>query len=254
MSSARLEDLVAVVTGAGSGQGRAVARTYAAEGARVVASDIDGEAAEQTVRLIRDEGHEAVPFRGDVSDHDDAQGAVALAEREFGRLDVLYNNAGINPGGGGDGGVVDLDLAAWDRVIAVDLTGVMLMSRAAIPAMLRTGTGAIVNVSSVSALIGGAGNAYTAAKGGVIALTRAMATTYGPEIRVNVVCPGAIRTPMIDVTLANPELRERWEQRSLVARLGEPEDVAPLAVYLASAESGFVTGSVFVIDGGHSAH
>ena len=122
--------------------------------------------------------------------------AVALAERELGGVDILYNNAGINPGQGADGGVVDLDLAIWDRVLAVDLTGVMLMCRAAIPAMRRGGGGAVVNVASVSALIGGAGSAYTAAKGAVIALTKAIATSYGPDVRANVDLPG--RDPHAD--------------------------------------------------------
>jgi NAD(P)-dependent dehydrogenase (short-subunit alcohol dehydrogenase family) len=250
----RLRGKVAVVTGAGSGQGRAVALAYAAEGACVVACDIDGDAAAETARRCRAQGAGAAFVQGDVSDPEHASAAVGRAAEEHGRLDVLYNNAGINPGDRGDGGVVDLDLAIWDEVLAVDLTGVMLMSRAAIPAMRRTGGGAIVNVSSVSALIGGAGHAYTAAKGAVVALTKAMATTYGPDVRANVVCPGAIRTPMIEVTLADPAVRERWESRSLVGRIGEPEDIAPLAVYLASDESAFVTGGVFVIDGGHSAH
>jgi NAD(P)-dependent dehydrogenase (short-subunit alcohol dehydrogenase family) len=250
----RLAGKVALVTGAGSGQGRAVSIAYAAEGAAVAACDIDGGAAERTALACRSAGGRAIAVAADVADREQVAATTARAEQELGRLDILYNNAGINPGAGGDGGVVDLDLAIWDRVLAVDLTGVMLMCRAAIPAMRRAGAGAIVNVSSVSALIGGAGNAYTAAKGAVIALTRAIATTYGPDIRANVVCPGAIRTPMIEVTLADPAVRERWEARSLVGRIGEPQDIAPLAIYLGSDESAFVTGAVFVIDGGHSAH
>jgi NAD(P)-dependent dehydrogenase (short-subunit alcohol dehydrogenase family) len=247
----RLEGKVALITGAGSGQGRAVALAFAAEGAGVVACDIVGEAAEETARMC--DGR-AVGVAADVSDP--AQGAAAIerAQDELGRLDVLYNNAGINPGSGRDGGVVDLDLDVWDRVLAVDLTGVMLMCRAAIPAMRRAGGGAIVNVASVSATLGGAGNAYTAAKGGALALTRAIAASYAPDIRCNAICPGAIDTPMIEVTLADPAVRERWESRTLVGRIGLPEDLAPLAVYLASDESAFVTGATFVIDGGHSAH
>jgi NAD(P)-dependent dehydrogenase (short-subunit alcohol dehydrogenase family) len=250
----RLAGKVAIVTGAGSGQGRAVAEAFVAEGARVIACDVDREGVEETARRCRRAGGAAVPAQTDVSDAGQTRDAVALADGEFGRVDILYNNAGINPGRGADGGVVDLDLEAWDRVLAVDLTGVMLMCRAAIPVMQRGSGGSIVNVSSVSALIGGAGSAYTAAKGAVIALTKAMATGYGPDVRANAVCPGAVRTPMIDRTLADPAIRERWETRSLVGRIGEPEDIAPLAVYLGSDESSFVTGGVFVIDGGHSAH
>jgi NAD(P)-dependent dehydrogenase (short-subunit alcohol dehydrogenase family) len=250
----RLGGKVAIVTGAGSGQGRAVALAFVAEGARVVACDVDRDGVEETARRCRQTGGSAVPSVTDVADAAQAQDAVALADGEFGGIDILYNNAGINPGRGADGGVVDLDLAVWDRVLAVDLTGVMLMCRAAIPVMQRGGGGSIVNVASVSALIGGAGSAYTAAKGAVIALTKAMATGYGPDVRANVLCPGAVRTPMIDRTLADPAIRERWETRSLVGRIGEPEDIAPLAVYLGADESSFVTGGVFVIDGGHSAH
>jgi NAD(P)-dependent dehydrogenase (short-subunit alcohol dehydrogenase family) len=250
----RLGGKVAIVTGAGSGQGRAVALAFVAEGARVVACDVDRDGVEETARRCRQTGGSAVPSVTDVADAAQAQDAVALADGEFGGIDILYNNAGINPGRGADGGVVDLDLAVWDRVLAVDLTGVMLMCRAAIPVMQRSGGGSIVNVASVSALIGGAGSAYTAAKGAVIALTKAMATGYGPDVRANVLCPGAVRTPMIDRTLADPAIRERWETRSLVGRIGEPEDIAPLAVYLGADESSFVTGGVFVIDGGHSAH
>jgi NAD(P)-dependent dehydrogenase (short-subunit alcohol dehydrogenase family) len=250
----RLAGKVAIVTGAGSGQGRAVALAYAAEGAGVLACDIAGEGAQETVRLCVEAGGRAVAATTDVSDQAQTSAAVTQAEEELGRLDVLYNNAGINPGSGGDGGVVDLDLEIWDRVLAVDLTGVMLMCRAAIPAMRRTGGGSIVNVSSVSAGLGGAGNAYTAAKGGALALTKAIAASYAPDIRCNAVCPGAIDTPMIEVTLADPAVRAKWEGRTLVGRIGVPEDIAPLAVYLGSDESAFVTGGVFVIDGGHSAH
>jgi NAD(P)-dependent dehydrogenase (short-subunit alcohol dehydrogenase family) len=250
----RLAGKVAIVTGAGSGQGRAAALAFVAEGAAIVACDVDGDGVQETIRRCREAGGAAIPAVTDVSDAAQARDAVALAEGEFGYVHILYNNAGINPGQGGDGGVVDLDLAIWERVLAVDLTGVMLMCRAAIPAMRRSGGGSVVNVSSVSALIGGAGSAYTAAKGAVIALTKAIATTYGPEVRANVLCPGAVRTPMIDRTLADPAVRARWETRALVGRIGEPEDIAPLAIYLGSDESAFVTGAVFVIDGGHSAH
>lgn len=250
----RLGGLAAVVTGAGSGQGRAVALAFANAGAGVVVNDIDSSAAGETVDMIGAAGGQATAVPGDVSVLDDALRIATLARQRFGRLDVLYNNAGINPRGSGDGGVVELDLATWDRVMAVDLKGVALMSRVSIPLMLDGAGGSIVNVSSVSAVRGGAGHAYTAAKGAVISLTRAIATTYGPRIRANVICPGAIRTPMTDQTLADPTLREHWVSRSLVQRIGEPEDIAPLAVYLASAQASFVTGTTIVIDGGYAAH
>jgi NAD(P)-dependent dehydrogenase (short-subunit alcohol dehydrogenase family) len=250
----RLAGLVAVVTGAGSGQGRAVALAFAGAGAAVLVNDIDPSAAGETVGMIDATRGQAVEAPGDVSELAAAVSIAGLARERFGRLDVLYNNAGINPSGSGDGGVVDLDLATWDRVMTVDVKGVAVMARVSIPVMLDGGGGSIVNVSSVSALRGGAAHAYTAAKGAVISLTRALATTYGPQIRANVICPGAIRTPMTDEVLADPALRERWVSRSLVQRIGEPDDVAPLAVYLASAESSFVTGTTIVIDGGYSAH
>jgi NAD(P)-dependent dehydrogenase (short-subunit alcohol dehydrogenase family) len=252
--SSRLGGLVAVVTGAGSGQGRAVARAFAIAGAGVLVNDINASAAGETVDMIEATHGRAVAAPGDVSVLDDAVGIAALARERFGRLDVLYNNAGINPSGSGDGGVVDLDLATWDRVMTVDVKSVAIMSRVSIPMMLDGDGGSIVNVSSVSAVRGGAAHAYTAAKGAVISLTRALATTYGPRIRANVICPGAIRTPMTDEVLADPALRQRWVSRSLVERIGEADDIAPLAVYLASPESSFVTGTTIVVDGGYSAH
>lgn len=254
IESERLRGLVAVVTGAGSGQGQAVALAFASAGADVLVNDINPSATGETVDMISTARGNAVAALGDVSVLDDAVRIAELARERFGRLDVLYNNAGINPSGSGDCGVVDLDLATWDRVMTVDVKGVAIMSRVSIPVMLDGGGGSIVNVSSVSAVRGGAAHAYTAAKGAVISLTRALATTYGPQIRANVICPGAIRTPMTDEVLAAPELRQRWVSRSLVQRIGEPDDIAPLAVYLASPESSFVTGTTIVIDGGYSAH
>jgi NAD(P)-dependent dehydrogenase (short-subunit alcohol dehydrogenase family) len=250
----RLNGKVALITGAGSGQGRAAAQLFAQEGAAVVANDIIADSVAETVKLIETSGGRCAGVIGDVASPDDVDRMVREAIQRFGRLDCLYNNAAINVPNDGDGPILELRLDTWDRVLQVNLRGVMLACRAAIPHMLAQGSGSIINVSSVVALVGGGAHAYSAAKGGVISLTRAISVTYSPAIRANVLCPGSVRTRQTDVTLADPKKRAYWLSNTPLGRIAEPSEIAPLALYLASDEAAFVTGSVFVIDGGFTAH
>jgi NAD(P)-dependent dehydrogenase (short-subunit alcohol dehydrogenase family) len=248
----RLQGKVALITGAASGMGRLAALTFAREGARVVAVDIDREAGEDTARRIAEDGGEALFVPCDVSREDQVRAAVEAAAERFGRLDVLYNNAGVFPPD--DGSVVDLEETVWDRVLAVNLKGVYLCCKHAVPALLRNGGGSIINVASFVALVGCTvpQDAYTASKGGVIALTKSLAVQFGPrQVRTNAIAPGPIETPLLTSwLLTNPEERRRRLDRIPMGRFGRPEDVVHLALYLASDESSWVNGSVFVVDGG----
>lgn len=248
----RLQGKVALITGAASGMGRLAALTFAREGARVVAVDIDRDAGEDTGRRIAEGGGEALFVPCDVSREDQVRAAFQAAVERFGHLDILYNNAGIFPPE--DGSVVDLEESVWDRVLAVNLKGVYLCCKHAIPALLRNGGGSIINVASFVALVGCTvpQDAYTASKGGVIALTKSLAVQFGPrQIRTNAIAPGPIETPLLTSwLLTNPEERRRRLDRIPMGRFGRPEDVVQMALYLASDESAWVNGSVLVVDGG----
>jgi NAD(P)-dependent dehydrogenase (short-subunit alcohol dehydrogenase family) len=247
----RLEGKVALISGAARGQGEAEARLFAREGASVVLGDVLVEQGEQVAMEIGEAGGSAVFARLDVSDEDDWTAAVELAERTFGRLDVLVNNAAII----GLQGIMDTTLERWNRVIAVNQTGTFLGMRAAIPAMRRAGGGSIVNISSVLATMGSGNSAsYTASKGAVSALTRTVSVELATEgIRVNAVHPGGVETPMA-VECLGDDLEAR---RALIAahpmgRIGEPEEIATGVLFLASDEASFVTGASLVIDGGNT--
>lgn len=256
----RLAGKVALVTGAGSGIGRAAALRFAAEGAAVVCADLDGDGAEATAA---EAGRGAVALRTDVTSQADTERAAATAMERFGAVDVLYANAGI----AGVGSAMDCDPAVWDRVVAVNLTGVWLSMRAVLPHMVRAGGGSIVNQASVGGLVGVPGIApYAAAKGGVIALTRQAAVEHGPQgVRVNAIAPGTVPTPLVTATYqaragisgAQGEDVERQLARTRtrypIGRLGEVDDIANLALFLASDESSWITGGVYVIDGGMTA-
>lgn len=248
----RLRGKVTLITGAGSGMGRLAALTFAREGARIVAADVDAQAGEETAARIVEEGGEALFVACDVSREDQVKTLVQRAVDRFERLDVLYNNAGIFPPE--DGSVVELAEEVWDRVLAVNLKGVYLCCKHAIPALLRAGGGSIINVASFVALVGCsvAQDAYTASKGGVIALTKSLAVQFGPrQIRTNAIAPGPIETPLLTTwLLTNPEARKRRLDRIPLGRFGRAEDVVHMALYLASDESAWVNGSVLVVDGG----
>jgi NAD(P)-dependent dehydrogenase (short-subunit alcohol dehydrogenase family) len=247
----RLEGKVALITGAGSGIGQATARLFAKEGAKVVVVDIDGRGGEETARLIEISGGEATFVRADVSKSAEAEKMVKLAVETYGRLDILHNNAGISQ----VGTVVDTPEEVWDKTINVNLKGIFLGSKYAIPEMLKTGGGIIVNTASVWGLVSApASAAYCASKGAVIALTKAMALDHAPNIRVNCICPGDILTPMTERDLAargDPEkaLKAMTEPYP-IGRLGKPEEIAEAALFLASDSSSFMTGAALIVDGG----
>ena len=248
----RLDGKVCVITGAGSGQGRAAALRFAEEGARVVIAEIGVATGASVADEITAAGGAGLFVQTDVSGEEDWRRVMAAAEERFGGVDVLYNNAAVAPVE--DGSVVDVPLEVWDRILAVNLTGPMLGCRHAIPQMLRRGGGSIINTSSIRAFVGGSQpiDAYTASKGALISLTRSLAVVYGPQgIRANVVAPGTIRTPMALVHDAHGDAGSRMRlARYPVGRFGEPEEIADLALYLASDESRWTNGAVMVIDGG----
>lgn len=250
--SMRLDGKVCVITGAGSGQGRSAALRFAEEGAHVVIAEVDAATGASVAAEITAAGGAALFVQTDVSSEGDWRRVIGQAVESFGGVDVLYNNAAVAPVE--DGSVVDVPLAVWDRTLAVNLTGPMLGCRHAIPQMLRRGGGSIINTSSIRAFVGGSQpiDAYTAGKGALISLTRSLAVVYGPQgIRANVIAPGTIRTPMALVHDAHGDAGSRMRlARYPVGRFGRPEEIADLALYLASDESRWTNGAVMVIDGG----
>jgi len=250
----RLEGKVAVITGAGSGMGRVAAQMFAAEGARVVVAEFAADAGEETVRHVTDAGGEASFVKTDVSREDDARAMVDHAVERFGRIDVLYNNAGIMPEA--DHSVTDTEVAVWDQVMAVNLRGVFLGCKYAIPRMVEQGSGSVINISSFVAILGCSvpQDAYTASKGAVLSLTRSLAVQFGPKgVRSNAICPGPIETPLLmDWLLKDEAARQLRLARNPTGRFGKPEEIVNAAIYLASDESRWTNGAHFVIDGGIS--
>ncbi len=255
----RLDGKVALISGGARGQGATEARLFAAEGARVVIGDLLDEQGIKVEAEIRESGGEAAYTHLDVTSEADWVAAVETAVNRFGKLDILVNNAGIT-GLGGGGGPVSIENAteaAWDRVLAVNTKGVFFGAKHAIPEMRKAGGGSIVNISSVSGLVGDArpsAGAYPASKGAVRLLTKSTAIQYAGEgIRCNSVHPGLIETPMTETTFPTPQDREDRIAITPLRRIGTPEDIAYGVLYLASDESSYVTGIELVIDGGFTA-
>jgi NAD(P)-dependent dehydrogenase (short-subunit alcohol dehydrogenase family) len=248
----RLQDKVTIITGAGSGMGRVAARMFAAEGARLVLADVSPETAEDAAREVREAGGKAIGVAADVSREADAEAMVDAAVDAYGRLDVLYNNAGVMPAA--DHSVVDTDVDTWDKVMAVNVRGVFLGCKHAIPHMIESGGGSIVNIASFVALVGCSvpQDAYTASKGAVLSLTRSLAVQFGPSgIRTNAICPGPVETPLLMDWLVKDEEAKRIRlARNPTGRFGKPEEIVAMAVYLASDESRFTNGASLVVDGG----
>jgi NAD(P)-dependent dehydrogenase (short-subunit alcohol dehydrogenase family) len=251
----KLAQRVAVITGAGSGIGRAMALRFASEGARILAADVNAAAAEATADAVRERGGEAAPFAVNVVEPEQVRLMVERARDRFGRIDILCNNAGI----GSTTTVVDEDPEQWDWVMAVNVKSVFLGCKYAIPVMLEQGGGVIINTASVAGMVGIVNRAaYSASKGAVIALTKQVAIDYVERnIRVNCLCPGTVDSPWVGRLLAQSdnaaEMRRSLEARQPMGRLGTPEEVAGAALYLASDDAAFITGTGLVIDGGWTA-
>ncbi|OAI43573.1 short-chain dehydrogenase [bacterium SCGC AG-212-C10] len=249
----RLAGKVAIVTGAGSqlddgiGNGRAAAVLMAREGASVLVVDRKRSAAEATTAMIVGEGGKAEVFEADVTKSDDCRAMVEAAVNHWGRLDILDNNVGI----GGAGSVVTVDEDDWDRVMRVNVKGMMLASKYAIPAMAANGSGAIVNISSIAALAPSRLTPYATSKGAVISLTKAMAVDHARDgIRVNCVAPGPVYTPMVYAAGMSDEMRERRQRSSLLNIEGTGWDIGNAVLFLASDEARYITGQVLQVDGG----
>lgn len=251
----RLAGKTAVITGGASGIGRSSALLFAAEGANVVVADVDEGAGTELVREIENVGGSALFVTADVSDAAQVQKLVAAAVANFGGLTTLYNNAApVNLVTESDRSVTELAEDVFDRMWAVITRGTFLVCKYGIPELIRSGGGSVINTSTVDAVVGQGGyDAYAAAKGGVLSLTRAMAVAYAPHrIRVNAILPGFVRTPASEPWLSKEASRRVIESLHLT-RLGEPEDIARFALYLASDDSEYVTGGWHMIDGGFSA-
>jgi NAD(P)-dependent dehydrogenase (short-subunit alcohol dehydrogenase family) len=248
-----LQGKAAIITGAATGIGRATAILFARAGARLTVADTRADELERTVAQVKDAGGEAVAVTADLARPEDCAQVVAAAIETAGRLDVVFNNAGVGTMVVG-GTVETIELYKWDLALDVNVRAMYLVSRAAIPALRRAGGGSIINTASVSAFRGSASrpsHAYAASKGAVLALTRAMAASYGRDrIRVNAICPGTIRTRLTADIIERVE-REAAEGRQIpLGRVGEPEDIARCALFLASDDASWISGTEIVVDGG----
>lgn len=250
----RLKEKVALITGAGSGIGREMALLFAREGASIVVADINQEEGNRVAEEVTSAGGKARFVKADISQAKDAENMVTLAEREFGQLDILVNNAGIMHSDDGDS--TSTTEAVWDLTININLKGVFLGCKYGIPALRRSGGGTIINTASFVAIVGAATPqvAYTASKGGVLAMTRELAVTHAREgIRVNALCPGPLQTELLMKFLDTEEKKQRRLVHIPMGRFGQAEEMAKAALFLASDDSSFITGSDFLVDGGITA-
>ena len=251
--SLQFADKAALVTGGASGIGRAAALSFAHGGARVVVADVDQAGGEETVRLVKTEGGEAVFVKTDVRAAVDVEAMVAAALQSFGRLDIAFNNAGVL---GSGAAMIDFTEDDWDDVMGINLKGVWLCMKHEIPAMIQAGGGAIVNTSSIAGLVGSQHSpAYAASKHGVVGLTKTAALQYAPQgIRVNCVCPAAVYSPMLETLVTrNPQVGERLLASQPNGRFASPEEVAAVVTWLCSDAASFVTGAALPVDGGYTA-
>ena len=252
MTSGRLAGKVVLITGAGSGMGAEATVRFAAEGAKVVACDMNLEAAKRSVQSAEAAGGKAIAVAMNVAKEAEVKAGVAAAVKAYGKLDVLYNNAGIFPND--DNSVVNTEEKVWDTVLAVNVKGVYLVCKHGIPELLTAGGGSIINVASFVALVGCTvpQDAYTASKGAVLALTKSLAVQYGPKgIRSNAICPGPIETPLLSAWLfKEPAEKAKRLNRIPMGRFGKSEDIVNAALYLASDESRWTNGLAMTVDGG----
>ena len=248
----RLDGKVTIITGGGSGMGKTAAELFAAQGAKVVVADYSEASGQAVVAMVNAAGGQATFVKADVSNEADARGMVQHAVATYGRVDALYNNAGVMPEA--DHSVIDTDVDTWDKVMAVNVRGVFLGCKYAIPQMLEQGSGSIINIASFVAILGCSvpQDAYTASKGAVLALTRSLAVQFaGRGVRSNAISPGPIETPLLmDWLLKDEAAKQLRLNRNPSGRFGKPEEIVNMGIYLASDESKWTNGANFVIDGG----
>ncbi len=250
----RLKDKVALITGASSGIGRETALLFATEGASIVVVDVDDKNGEKTVQAVQAQGGKAVYVHADVSKAADCEIMIKVAEQTFGKLNILFNNAGISHKD--DDNAITTEESIWDLTMAINVKGVFLGCKYGIPALLRVGGGSIINTASFVAILGAATPqlAYTSSKGAVLAMTRELAMIHARQnIRVNALCPGPLRTELLMKYLDTDAKKQRRLVHIPMGRFGEAKEIAYAALYLASDESSFVTGTEFMVDGGITA-
>jgi NAD(P)-dependent dehydrogenase (short-subunit alcohol dehydrogenase family) len=250
----RLEGKVALITGGASGMGKVASSMFAAEGAKVVLTDVSDDAGEAVAAEITQAGGQAAFVHADISKEADAKAMVEATVSRFGKLDVLYNNAGIMMGT--DGSVDTTEESVWDKTLAINVKGVAFGCKYGVPAMIASGGGSIINVASFVAWMGAATSqtAYTASKGAVLAMTREIAVEYARKgVRCNALCPGPIDTPLLAELLADPARRQRRFVHIPMGRLGQAEELAKAALFLASDDSSYMTGASLIVDGGITA-
>lgn len=247
----RLANKVAIITGSASGMGQVAAELFAREGASVVVTDVAVQEGESVARAIREASGQAIFVKANVADEEDVKQLVDAAIAKFGRIDILYNNAGIMPPD--DTSVTETSGDTWDRVMDVNLKSAFLCSKYTLPHMVEQKNGSIINVASFVAFLGCTvpQDAYTASKGGMLSLTKSLAVQYGPHgIRCNAICPGPIETPLLRSLWVSKEARDLRLNRVPLGRFGEAKDIAYMALYLASDESSWTTGAWLTVDGG----